>query len=181
VRIEVRRQDGSLAAAGETGEIVASGPNVMLGYWNDEDESRRVLRDEPTGRWLRTGDLGFLDEDGYLFLVGRSSEIIKTAGYRVAPAEIEEAVLAMPGVAEAAACGIPDASLEEAILLVVVPQTEGTVTEQDLQAHCRRHLSGFKCPRRIVFTRALPRTSSGKVRRRLLPALAEAEVRPWAS
>jgi acyl-CoA synthetase (AMP-forming)/AMP-acid ligase II len=181
VQIDVRRADGTRAPASETGEIVARGPNVMLGYWNDQEATRAVLHDEPTGRWLRTGDLGYVDEAGYLFLVGRSSEIIKTAGHRVSPGEVEEVVMNLDGVAEAAVCGVPDAGLDEAILLVVVPQKGHTLTEQDLLAHCRRHLSAFKWPRRVVFASSLPRTPSGKVRRRHLRSLVDTGVHQWAS
>ncbi len=180
VRLEVRRPDGSMASPGESGEVHAAGPNVMLGYWNAPAATEAAIADEPAGRWLRTGDIGFRDADGYLFLVGRSSEIIKTGAHRVSPAEIEEAVLRLDGVAEAGACGVPDDQLGEAIQVVVVPKPGVTLTERDVLAHCRRELSLYKLPKRVRFSAGLPRTTSGKLRRKALADLTNLEAVPWA-
>lgn len=180
VAIEVRRPDGSVASPGETGEVHAAGPNVMLGYWNAPDATRAAIAEDTGGRWLRTGDVGYRDADGYLFLVGRSSEIIKTGAHRVSPSDIEEVVLRLEGVAEVAACGIPDEQLGEAIQVVIVPQPGVRLTDRDVLAHCRRELSLYKMPKRVVFAAALPRTASGKIRRRALADATNLEAVPWA-
>ena len=180
VRIEVRRPDGSLASPGETGDVLASGPNVMSGYWNAPAATSAVMAEEPSGRWLRTGDIGYRDADGYLFLQGRSSEIIKTGAHRVSPAEIEEALARLAGVAEVGACGVPDDQLGEAIQVVVVPAAGVRLTERDVLAHCRRELSLYKIPKRVLFSASLPRTTSGKLRRKALADLTNLEALPWA-
>jgi acyl-CoA synthetase (AMP-forming)/AMP-acid ligase II len=180
VRIEVRRPDGSLASPGESGDVLASGPNVMSGYWNAPAATAAVIAEETSGRWLRTGDIGYRDEDGYLFLQGRSSEIIKTGAHRVSPAEIEEAVARLTGVAEVGACGVPDDQLGEAIQVVVVPASGVRLTERDVLAHCRRELSLYKIPKRVLFSASLPRTTSGKLRRKALADVTNLEALPWA-
>jgi acyl-CoA synthetase (AMP-forming)/AMP-acid ligase II len=176
VRLGVRDAHDDPLPPGEVGEVVATGPNVMMGYWRDEPATEAAIFEEDGARWLRTGDLGYLDADRYLYLVGRRSEIIKTAGFRVSPSEIEAVVLALPGVGDAAACAVPDDQLEEAILLIVVPDRCAPLAEQDVLAHCRAHLSAHKCPRHVVFAPELPRTASGKVQRRLLPAAIQSGV-----
>jgi acyl-CoA synthetase (AMP-forming)/AMP-acid ligase II len=165
VRLEIRRADGSKAAPGETGEVVATGSSIMAGYWRAPDATRGVLVTDDRGTWLRTGDLGYLDADGYLYLQGRLDEMIKVAGHRVNPEEVEEVVLRLPGVAEAAAVGVPDDLFGAVVHLLVVPASGRTVTCAEVLAHCRRHLSAHKCPHGIRFVGALPRTASGKVRR----------------
>jgi acyl-CoA synthetase (AMP-forming)/AMP-acid ligase II len=179
VRIEVRRPDGSIAGPGESGEVHAAGPNVMAGYWKAPDATAAAIADEPGGRWLRTGDLGYRDRDGYLFLMGRSSEFIKTGAHRVSPAEIEESIARMDGVAEAGACGVADDQLGEAILVVVVPKPGVQLSERDILAHCRRELSVYKIPKRVLFSASLPRTTSGKLRRKALANLTNLEAHPW--
>jgi len=152
----------------------------MLGYWNSAAATESAIADEPSGRWLRTGDIGHRDADGYVFLVGRSSEIIKTGAHRVSPAEIEEVVVRLDGVAEAAACGVPDEQLGEAIQVVVVPKPGVRLTERDVLGHCRRELSLYKIPKRVLFSASLPRTTSGKIRRKALADLTNLEAVPWA-
>jgi acyl-CoA synthetase (AMP-forming)/AMP-acid ligase II len=180
VRIEVRRPDGSLASPGESGDVLASGPNIMSGYWNAPVATTAVIADEPSGRWLRTGDIGYRDAGAYLFLQGRSSEIIKTGAHRVSPAEIEEALGRLAGVAEVGACGVPDDQLGEAIQVVVVPAAGVRLTERDVLAHCRRELSLYKIPKRVLFSASLPRTTSGKLRRKALADVTNLEALPWA-
>jgi acyl-CoA synthetase (AMP-forming)/AMP-acid ligase II len=180
VALEIRRVDGSVASPHETGEVHASGPNIMLGYWNAPDATTSAISVESSGRWLRTGDVGYRDADGYLYLVGRSSEIIKTGAHRVSPAEIEEVILRLDGVAEAAACGVPDDQLGEAIQIVIVPKSGTRLTERDVLAHCRRELSLYKMPKRVLFSASLPRTTSGKVRRKALADISNLEAVPWA-
>ena len=168
MRLCVLREDGSDAAPGESGEVCASGPGVMLGYWNDPDATARAVR----GGWLHTGDIGRLDEEGFLYLDGRRSDMIKTGAHRVHPRDIEEAIAELDGVVEAAAIGVDDPLLGQAVrVFVVAPglRTGDAGTDADrIKAHCRRQLATFKIPRDVLFVDALPRTASGKVRRAAL-------------
>lgn len=161
VTVKIVRDDGTAAAPGETGEVWARGPNVMLGYWNNAEATRDTLRDG----WLRTGDLGHLDGDGYLFLAGRRSDVIKTGAHRVHPADIEEAIAELPGVIEAAVVGVDDEVMGQAIKAFVVVETLTEGGADRIKAHCRARLPPFKIPKYIEFVAALPRTASGKVRR----------------
>ncbi len=164
VRLELRDEQGRPVAAGETGEIWASGPNIMQGYWRDPEQTRRVLQDG----WLRTGDLAHRDEDGYLYIDGRSSEMIKTGANRVSPKEIEEVIMELEGVEEAAVVGVSDELLGQVIKAVVVPRPDARIEIKQIRAHCWRHLAMYKVPKFIEFASELPRTASGKVRRFLL-------------
>ncbi len=171
VTLEIRRDDGTRAVLNETGEVFATGPNIMEGYWNAPEATARVISCEPTGRWLRTGDMGRLDEDGYLYLVGRNTELIKTGAHRVSPLEIEEAVTQLKGVAEAVAFGISDPALGEAIVLAVVKEKHAGLDERTVLRHCRLNLSQHKIPRHILFLEGLPKTANGKPRRKDLNEL----------
>jgi acyl-CoA synthetase (AMP-forming)/AMP-acid ligase II len=148
------------------GEIVASGDNIMLGYWNDPEESQRVLR--PDG--LHTGDLARIDNDGYIFIVGRKSDIIKSGAYRLNPKEIEEIIIALEGVAEVAVAGLPDEIWGELPVAFVVRSPNAEIREADILDHCRANLPRYKMIREVVFMEKLPKTSSGKVRRFALRA-----------
>ncbi len=166
-------EDGSQAlGAGEVGEIAISAPQLMIGFWDRADETVSVLRDhvEPDGtrRWLHTGDLGYLDEDGYLFIVDRKKDLIKTSGYQVWPREVEETLATHPAVAEVGVAGIPDPVKGEVVHAWVVLRGGHTATEQELRAYCREQLAPYKIPVRIVFRPDLPRTLVGKVLRRAL-------------
>ncbi len=159
--IAVRSPDGQPAAVGESGEIWVRGPHVMQGYWGDPDATAQVLVDG----WLRTGDLGHVDEDGFLYIDGRLSDMIKTGAHRVSPQEIEEVVAEMVGVAEVAAIGVPDELMGQLIKVVVVPQPGYTLEVRDVLAHCRNYLPLYKIPKFVEFASELPRTASGKVQR----------------
>jgi len=158
--------------ANEVGEIAFSAPQLMTGFWNRPEETSQTLRDhvEPGGtrRWLHTGDLGYLDEDGYLFIVDRKKDLIKTSGYQVWPREIEEALTAHPAVAEAGVAGVPDDLKGEAVKAWVVLRPGESVGEPDLRAFCRERLAPYKVPSRIEFRAELPKTMVGKVLRRAL-------------
>jgi long-chain acyl-CoA synthetase len=171
VQVEVRRPDGSLANTHESGEVYVSGPNVMMGYWQAADATRAVLTEDARGRWLRTGDVGRLDEEGYLYLEGRSSEMVKVWGHRVSLNEIEEVARLLPGVAEAAAVGVPHTLCGQAVHLVIVRDAGSALTSEQVLAHCRRQLSSFKMPQQVLFTDALPHTYTGKLQRRHLIGL----------
>lgn len=164
VTVEVLREDGSRAASGEVGEVVARGPNIMEGYWNDPEETARVL----DGDGYHTGDLGWLDEDGFLWLAGRAREQIKSGAHRIHPKEIEDAILEHASVHEAAVIGVPDETLGEAIHAFVVLR-EGTAADADeLLAHCRAHLPAYKVPKRVLFRGELPKGATGKILKRAL-------------
>jgi long-chain acyl-CoA synthetase len=158
--------------AGEVGEICIAAPQLMNGFWNRPDETAEVLREHVLAdgprRWLHTGDLGYLDSDGYLFIVDRKKDLIKTSGYQVWPREIEEALSLHPAVAEAGVAGVPDEFKGEAIKAWVVLQPGQTTTEADLRAFCRERLAPYKIPSFIEFRKDLPKTMVGKVLRRAL-------------
>ena len=157
---------GAPVGAGEVGEVLARTEHVMNGYWNKPRETERALVDG----WLRTGDLGRLDEEGYLWIVGRAKDIIISGGENIDPAEIEQCLGGHPAVAEVAVIGVPDPEWGEQVLAVVVPNGLAPNGE-DLIEFVRPRLAGFKRPRRVEFVDALPRTvSTGKVRKAVLRA-----------
>ena len=164
VELRIVREDGSDAATGEPGEVRVRGANVMRGYWNNPDATAAVLHEG----WLRTGDMGHLDADGYLFLAGRRSDMIKTGAHRVHPNDIEDVILELAGVSEAAVVGIDDDVLGQVIKAFVVAPGLPLRSENMVKAHCRERLASYKIPREIEFVSALPRTASGKVRRAAL-------------
>ncbi|MBK7701868.1 MAG: acyl--CoA ligase [bacterium] len=159
VSLTVRRPDGSECDAGEQGEIVAAGPNIMRGYWNAPQETAEVLF--PDG--LHTGDLAYRDADGFIFIVDRVKNMIKAGANRVSSKEVEETLLQRPEVVEACVIGVPDALLGEAIEAWIVPADAAAFDEQALLRHCASKLAGFKIPRRLHPVEALPKNSSGKV------------------
>jgi acyl-CoA synthetase (AMP-forming)/AMP-acid ligase II len=161
VRITLRKEDGAFASPGEVGEIVAEGENVMAGYWNNPDGTTAVLKDG----CLHTGDLARADEEGFLYIVGRRSEMIKTGGHRVSPKEIEEVISAMPGVHETAVVGVPDEMLGQAIRAFVVREPGGSVSMKDVLKHCSKNLEPFLVPHDVVFPDELPKSPTGKVDR----------------
>jgi long-chain acyl-CoA synthetase len=159
-------------AVGEVGEICFSGAQLMVGFWNRPDETSGVLRDhldaDGVRRWLHTGDLGYLDDDGYLFIVDRKKDLIKTSGYQVWPREVEEVLAAHPSVAEVGVAGVPDPTKGEAVRAWVVLRRGQDASEADLRAFCRERLAPYKVPGRVEFRRDLPKTMVGKVLRRAL-------------
>lgn len=161
VRLRVVDEAGRDAAPGVEGDVIVQGPNVMLGYWNAPDETARVLRDG----WLHTGDRGHLDGDGFLYLCGRRSDMIKTGAHRVYPTDVEDAIQEVPGVAEVAVVGVDDPVLGQVIKAYVVASRPLERGGDTVKAHCRTRLAPFKVPRHVEFVDSLPRTASGKVRR----------------
>ncbi len=149
---------------GETGEVVVRGPNVSPGYFNRDAENAQAFR----GGWFHTGDVGRLDEDGFLYLVDRKKDVIITGGENVYSTEVEAALFRHPDIAEAAVIGVPDDTLGEALFAVIAPKRGMTLTAEDVIAHCRQYIGGFKVPRRMVFVDALPRTALGKVQKNVL-------------
>jgi long-chain acyl-CoA synthetase len=159
-------------AVREVGEIAMAAPQLMTGYWNQPAETAHVLRDHVDGgvtrRFLHTGDLGYFDEDGYLFIVDRKKDLIKTSGYQVWPREIEEVIAAHPAVAEVGAAGIADAAKGEVVKAWVVLREGLSVSEAELRAFSRESLAPYKVPATIEFRTELPKTMVGKVLRRKL-------------
>ena len=149
---------------GMAGEIAVRGPQVMAGYWQRPDETARVMTRDG---FLRTGDIGRVDERGCFSLVERKKDLIIVAGFHVFPREIEELIATLPGVLECAACGIPDAADGEAVKLVVV-KSDARLAEADVRAFCDTNLAAYKRPRHIEFRDTLPRSTIGKVLRRQL-------------
>ncbi len=166
VTLKPLREDGSACDVGEVGELVANGPNIMLGYWNDPDETARVL-DE---RGYHTGDLGRVDEKGRLWIVGRSKDMLKAGGHRIAPREIEDELQAHPAVHEAAVIGVYDETLGEMIkaFVVVAPGAQADATE--LARFLSARLPSFKVPQQWAFVPELPKNESGKVMKQELRA-----------
>jgi O-succinylbenzoic acid--CoA ligase len=148
------------APPGEIGEILACGPTISRGYVNQPPR--------PDGGWLRTGDLGRLDEDGYLYVVDRRDDLIISGGENVYPAEVEAALLAHPDVAEAGVAGFADPTWGQRVFAAVVLRPGAGATADDLSAHCRARLAGYKVPARLALVAALPRNAAGKVVRRRL-------------
>lgn len=147
---------------GEAGEVVVRGKNVMMGYWKNPELTAKVLR----GGWLHTGDVGTIDEDGYIYLLDRKADMIITGGENVYPKETEDVLYEHPAVRECAVVAAPDDRWGERVQAVVVLKTGQTTTEAELITHCKSRLAGYKCPKKIEFWDELPKTSVGKILRR---------------
>ena len=164
VRITLRREDGSIVNPGDVGEIVAEGENIMPGYWNNPEETAMVLRDG----CLYTGDLAREDEEGFIYIVGRRSEMIKTGGHRVSPKEIENILSEMAGVAEVAVIGVPDEILGQSIKAFIVPKPRISMAEKDVLRYCSQNFEAFMIPKFIIFMEGLPRTTNDKINKSAL-------------
>jgi long-chain acyl-CoA synthetase len=168
VAIKIVREDGSECVDGEVGEIWVRGPNVTVGYWHNADATAAALRDG----WYRTGDLGQLREDGYLFVVDRLKDMIVSGGENVYSIEVEDVLARHPAVAEVAVFGVPHAQWGEAVQAVVVLRP-GVAIDRDvesaLRAHCRTLIAGYKVPKQIDVQREpLPKSGPGKILKRVL-------------
>lgn len=161
VEIRILDGDGREVPAGEIGELCARGPNIMQGYWRDDEATREVLVDD----WLHTGDLAHRDESGFLYIDGRLVEMIKVGSFRVSPFEVEEVLATLPGIAEMAIASTPDDVLGQAVKAVIVQHEGAGLDERMVKAHCRARLAAYKVPKVVEFARELPRTSSGKIQR----------------
>lgn len=151
-------------APNDIGEILVRAPQMMKGYWQRPTETANAIRNG----WLHTGDIGYMDEDGYLFVTDRLKDLIKPSGYQVWPREVEEVIAAHPAVAEVAVVGVPDEKQGEAVKAWVVLCADQHVSVEELRAFCREQLAPYKVPRHVVFRDSLPKTSIGKVLRREL-------------
>jgi long-chain acyl-CoA synthetase len=165
VELRLVDEDGEDALVGDVGQVWVRGPNVFAGYLDDPEATARVLT--PDG-WLRTGDIGVCDDDGWLYLVDRAKDLVIVSGFNVYPAEVEEVLAAHPGVAEVGVTGVPNDATGEAVVAFVVREPGSDVDEAVLGDHARHHLARYKCPSRIVFVDELPRNPMGKLLRREL-------------
>ena len=156
--------DGNSLPVNEVGEICIRGPQVMEGYWQRPAETAEVML---PGGWLRSGDIGRMDEDGYTFIEDRKKDMILVSGFNVYPNEIENVIVELDGILEAAAIGLPDERSGEIVKVFAVRKND-TVTEQDIIDHCRKNLTGYKRPRIVEFRDELPKTNVGKILRREL-------------
>ncbi|HEX8996191.1 MAG TPA: long-chain fatty acid--CoA ligase [Ktedonobacterales bacterium] len=164
VEIKIVDDDGNEVPHGQMGELIARGPNIMVGYWNQPQATADTLRDG----WLYTGDLATEDDDGYFTIVDRKKDMIVVSGYNVYPREVEETLYRHPAVADAAVVQYPDPYQGESVLAFVVLKEGQQVSQQDLIDFCRSQIAVFKCPRRVEFVSELPKNNTGKVLRREL-------------
>ncbi len=159
------RDDGDRALpAGEVGEVCVKGPNVMMGYYRNPEETARTIR----GGWLRTGDMGRFDTDGFLYIVERKKDLIIRGGFNIYPRDVEEALYAFPKAAEAAVIGMPDALMGEEVLAFVVLRPGQSATADEVIGFCQGRLAKYKCPKEIRFVDALPKSPVGKILRKEL-------------
>ncbi|MDM5338552.1 long-chain fatty acid--CoA ligase [Fictibacillus enclensis] len=149
---------------GGAGELIVKGPQIMKGYWKRQEETKKALRNG----WLYTGDLATMDEDGYFYIVGRKKDLIIASGFNIYPVEVEDVLYQHPSVAEVCVFGIPDSYRGETVKAVIVLKEEEEATEQDMHDWCRERLTPYKVPRSFEFLKQLPKTSVGKVLRRVL-------------
>jgi long-chain acyl-CoA synthetase len=164
VEVRLVGDDGEDVVAGDPGEIWVRGPNVFAGYWDDPEATARVLVDG----WLRTGDVAVVDDEGFLSLVDRKKDLIIVSGFNVFPAEVEEALLAHDGIADAAVVGVPHPRTGEAVAAWVVAEPGATLTVDGVREHAARHLARYKVPATVEIVPELPRNEAGKLLRREL-------------
>lgn len=164
VEVEIRDEAGKMLPGGTVGEICLRGPKITKGYWNNPEKNAASF----FGDWFRTGDVGYLDEDGFLYLTDRKKDMIITGGENVASSEVERVLYTLPEVADACVIGLPDERWGETIVAIIVPKEGRTVDQALVEKHCRAHLAGFKVPRRLIVREVLPRNPSGKILKRVL-------------
>ncbi len=174
VEVRILDEEGGSVSQGSVGHIAARGARLMKGYWRMADATAETVRNG----WLYTGDLGYADEDGYIYLAGRAKDFIKRGGEMVSPEEVEEALRSHPAVDDAAVIGVPDADWGERVRAVVLLEAGESVTETEVIEHCRPMLAGFKRPESVVFVDELPRNPMGKVLKRVLRERYDEPVAP---
>ncbi|MBM7063035.1 long-chain-fatty-acid--CoA ligase [Pseudomonas sp. UL073] len=164
VLVRIVDEQGAEVPRGTVGEIIVRGPNIMQGYWNKPEETTKALR----GGWLRTGDGAYMDEAGYLYIVDRLKDMIVSGGENIYSAEVENAIARHPAVAMCAVVGVPHEQWGEAVHAVVVPKPGVALGEDEVRAHCREFVAGYKCPKSVEFRAALPLSGAGKILKREL-------------
>jgi len=160
VEVKIVDEDGKSLPPIEMGEILAKGPRIMTGYWGDEQKTAQVITEDG---WLRTGDKGWMDEDGYIYLAGRGDDMIIRGGENISPEEVEDVLYAYPKIEEAAVIGVPDPEWGQEPRAIVVLKKGEDATQEEIMEHCRTKLAGFKRPRSIVFVDSIPRNQLGKI------------------
>jgi fatty-acyl-CoA synthase len=166
VRIEIRDEDGRKLPPRAQGEICLNGPKITKGYWKDPEKTRASF----FGDWFRTGDIGYLDEDGFLYLTDRKKDMIISGGENIASSEVERVIYELPAVSEAAVIGVRDERWGERPVAVIVLRAGCRLDYEELARHCRSRLAGFKVPKELHLRDSLPRNPSGKVLKRALRA-----------
>ncbi|SDD67400.1 malonate--CoA ligase [Rhodospira trueperi] len=163
-QVEVRVTDDQDRPLGtdEIGGIQVRGPNIMKGYWKLPEKTAEEFTADG---WFRTGDIGRIDDRGYLFIVGRAKDLVISGGYNVYPKEVESVIDELPGVVESAVIGVPHPDFGEGVVAVVVPEGDGAPDEDAVIAHCKEHLANYKTPKRVFFVPELPRNTMGKVQK----------------
>jgi long-chain acyl-CoA synthetase len=161
--VRIVDDNGQVLAAGEVGEIQARGPQIMKGYWQRPEETSNTIKEG----WLCTGDLGFMHPDGFFQIVDRKKDMILVSGFNVYPNEVEDVLAMHPKILEAAAVGVPDEKSGEVVKVFIVKK-DSSLTEEEVMAHCRANLTGYKVPKQVVFKAELPKTNVGKILRREL-------------
>jgi fatty-acyl-CoA synthase len=166
LNVETRVVDDAMrdVPPGQVGEIVHRSPHLMLGYFHDDERTRAAFE----GGWFHSGDLATIDAEGYITVVDRKKDMIKSGGENVASREVEEMIYRLPAVSEVAVIGVPHPRWVEAVLAVVVPKAGQQISEEEVLAHCQQHLAAFKAPKAVVFELALPKNPSGKLLKREL-------------
>jgi len=165
VEVQIRDEESRVLPRGGTGELVARGPRIMKGYWRDEEKTKKAFTADG---WYRTGDMGYVDEEGYIYLTGRADDLIVRGGENISPEEVENVLYTHPKVGEAAVIGIPDIEWGQQPRAIVVLKKGETATPEEIIDFCREKMAGFKRPRSVVFVSELPKTSTGKILRRAL-------------
>ena len=164
IELKIADIDGNEVGIGEVGEILVKSNKIMNGYWNMPQETAEAFR----GGWLHTRDMGTIDSDGYLYIVDRTSDMIISGGFNIYPREVEEVIMAYPGVAEVAVIGVPDAEWGEAVKAFVVTKEGIELTESEIIQECKKHIAGYKKPKSVDFVEHLPKNANGKIDRKAL-------------
>jgi long-chain acyl-CoA synthetase len=172
VDVSIQDDSGRMLPVGEIGELCVRGGNVMLGYWNQPEETSKVMRNG----WLLTGDIGYRDEQGYYYITDRKKDMLLVNGINVYPREIEEVLYEFPGVKEAAVVGKPDSRRGEQPIAFLSPSEGANLEEKSIQQFLRRRLADYKVPRKVIVMPALPRNATGKILKTALREIPVAEV-----
>ncbi|OLS40726.1 long-chain fatty acid--CoA ligase [Bacillus sp. MRMR6] len=162
MQVSIVDENGNHLPPGEIGEVIARGPQVMLGYWQRPEETAKTIRNG----WLHTGDMGYLDNEGYLFLVDRMKDLIISGGYNIYPREVEEVLYQHPAILEAAVIGVPHEKWGESVKAVVVTRPSHSLSEKEIIHYCKQKIAHFKCPKSVDFISTLPKSAVGKILRR---------------
>jgi len=162
--IKIMDEEDREVPLGKWGEICIKGPGVMKGYWNKPDETRHALRNG----WLHSGDIGMMDDEGYVFIVDRVKDMINVSGFKVWPAEVEEFLYKHPAIQEVAVFGSPHPEKGEMVVAAIILKEGASATSEEIITYCRNHLAAYKAPARVDFISELPKSATGKILKRTL-------------